>query len=131
MGKNSAALEKKMSTVEVVSLLENIITSLKKGKIVLQQGGQVAVLQPGDTINVEVEASQKIEKGKLSIDLKWKQSEEFQSEAEIVVSSNEPKTEREKEPQVEAQEIEKKPHPKRKKTSKKSPKKTPKKKTNK
>lgn len=90
MGKNSVALEKKMSAAEVVSFLESIIASLKEGKIVIQQGTQFVVLQPKDLITVEVEASQKMEKGKLSIDIKWKQPEELQPEADILVSSIEP-----------------------------------------
>jgi amphi-Trp domain-containing protein len=124
MGKNSVALEKKMSALEVVSFMESIIASLKKGKIVLQQGGQFVVLQPGGSITVEVEASQKMEKGKLSVDLKWRQPEESQHEADIIVSSTEPEPEPETEEktQAEAQETEKKHHPKRKKTTKKAPK---------
>ncbi|MGD9157411.1 MAG: amphi-Trp domain-containing protein [Desulfobacteraceae bacterium] len=126
MGKNSVAMEKKMSASEVVSFLESIIASLKEGKIVIQQGTQFVVLQPEDLITVEVEASQKMEKGKLSIDIKWKQPEELQPEADILVSSVEPepvpepemKPEPKKEAKVKANKTGKKQSPKPKKKAK-------------
>jgi amphi-Trp domain-containing protein len=124
MGKNSVALEKKMSATEVASFLENVIASLKEGKIVLQQGVQVVVLKPGDFITVEVEASQKMEKGKLSIDLKWKRNDELPAEEDIIVSSTEqpePKSESEPEEEIQAkaQETKKKRSPKGKKKPRK------------
>ena len=90
MGKNSVTMEKKMSAAEVVSFLESIIASLKEGKIVIQQERQLAVLKPEKLITVEVEAGQKDDKGKLSIDLEWKKPEKIQPEADILVSSIEP-----------------------------------------
>ena len=113
MGKNSVAMEKKMSVTEVVSFLESIIASLKEGKIVIQQGSQFVVLQPKDSITVGVEANQKMEKGKLSIDIKWKQPEELQPDADILVSSIEPEPVPEPEPEI-------KPEPKKEVMAKKS-----------
>ena len=126
MGKNSVAMEKKMSAAEVVSFLESIISSLKEGKIVIQQGTQFVVLQPKDLITVEVEASQKMEKGKLSIGIKWKQPEELQPDADILVSSIEPepvpepeiKPEPKKEARVKKNKTVKKQSPKPKKKAK-------------
>lgn len=90
MGKNSVELEKKMSTVELVSFLEGVTASLKEGKIVIQQGDQFVVLKPEDLITVEIEAGQKNDKGKLSIDLKWLQQAGLPPEADITVGSTEP-----------------------------------------
>ena len=98
MGKNSVVLEKKMAVSEVVSFLESVIASLKEGKIVLQQGTQLVVLTPNEFIDLEVEASQKKDKGKLSIDLKWLQQTESIPEADILVSSKEPEPELNPEP---------------------------------
>ena len=115
MGKNSVVLEKKMSTAEVVLFLENIKSSLKEGKIVLQQGSQYVALRPGNSITLELKAGQKKDKGKLSIGLEWLLQEEVQSEADIIVSSVEPEPEPEPEPKPESKpESKKKSEPKKK-----------------
>jgi amphi-Trp domain-containing protein len=117
MGKNSIALGKKMSKSEVISFLESIVTSLKEGKIVLEQGKQFVALQPEKLITVEIEANQKMEKGKLSIDLKWQKPEKKQPEENIIVSSTVP--EKEESIGADAGTIGKKHKPKGKKHTKK------------
>jgi amphi-Trp domain-containing protein len=88
--KKEIHFEKEMKTAEVISYLEALIKSLKEGKVVIEQGGQFVSLTPGEIIDFEMEARQKSDKERLSLEFNWcGKSIETEPEA-LKISSEEP-----------------------------------------
>ncbi len=71
MSKNEVKFEGVMDRSQVVTYLEDVISSLKKGQICVRQDEQFVTLCPGRMIDVEVKASTKNDKEKFEIELKW------------------------------------------------------------
>ncbi len=71
LDKKEIHFEKEMKTAEVISYLEALISSLKDGKIVIEQGEQFVSLTPTSMIDFEMEARQKSDKEKLSLGFSW------------------------------------------------------------
>jgi len=88
--KKEIHFEKKMDCTEAVSYLEALISSLKDGKIVIEQGSQFVSLIPAGMIDFEMEARQKNDKEKLSLVFSWcRKSVETEPEV-LKISSGEP-----------------------------------------
>jgi len=88
--KKEIHFEKEMRTSEVITYLEALISSLKEGKIVIEQGGQFVSLKPSGMIDFEMEARQKSDKEKLSLEFSWcGKSVETEPEP-LKISSEEP-----------------------------------------
>ena len=93
--KKKVSIEKKLGTQEAVAFLQDLVTSLKNGKTVVEKGEKFVSLTPSDTIKLEIDASQKSEKGKIKFKLAWKnekveEPKEEKPEKKIAISSIEP-----------------------------------------
>lgn len=77
---------------QIVNYLDDIVNSLKQGKVVVQQGEEFVSLEPAENVFFEVEAKQKKGKEKISFELEWSkiQVEEVQEEG-FAITSEEPK----------------------------------------
>ena len=85
--KKEIQFEKKMEIAEIVGHLEALISSLKEGKIVIEQGNQCVSLTPTGMIDFEMEARQKDDKEKISVEFSWfKRS--FEVEPEVLKISS-------------------------------------------
>jgi len=92
LDKKEIHFEKEMKTAEVISYLEALIKSLKEGKLVIEQGEQFVSLTPSEMIDFEMEARQKSDKEKLSLEFSWcGRSIEAEPEA-LKISSEEPES---------------------------------------
>jgi len=88
--KKEIHFEKKMGSTEAVSYLEALISSLKDGKIVIEQGSQFVSLTPSGMIDFEMEAIQKNEKEKLSLEFSWCKKPVVTEPEVLKISSGEP-----------------------------------------
>lgn len=72
MEKNKVSFKQSMTNEEAVNLIQDLVDSLKVGKIVLEQNDAFVSMTPGETVAVEIEGKQKKDKGELSIELAWR-----------------------------------------------------------
>jgi amphi-Trp domain-containing protein len=76
MSKQSVSLEKTMGLQEAIIYLEELVTSLKVGRIEVIEGEKRVILCPPSILDVEVEAKVKKDKQKFSLELSWKNQSE-------------------------------------------------------
>lgn len=72
MSKSKLSLEQTMELAKVVATLEDVLNGLKNGSLTLQHGAESVTLTPPGVVELEMEASQKKDKEKLSIQIAWK-----------------------------------------------------------
>ena len=69
---NEIKLEAQLTRHELVNHLHALADSFAAGRVVIEQGTRVAVLEPGDRAEIEIEAEQKKGgKNKLTLALSW------------------------------------------------------------
>lgn len=76
MSKQSVSLEKTMGLTEAIAYLEDLVTSLKVGRIEVTEGEKKVILCPPSMLDVEVEAKVKKDKQKFALELSWKSQNE-------------------------------------------------------
>lgn len=77
MGKgNKLEFKQKLEYKEAVSYLEALLESFKSGTIVVSKGDEVINLTPSSEVEIEIEARNKKDKGKFSMEISWKGPEE-------------------------------------------------------
>ena len=104
MGEQSVELKKVMELSNVVEYLEALVEGLKAGKVVVEKGGKYISLSPPSVMEVEIEAKQKKEKAKFSLELSWKSGAVQSVQEAIKISSEEPVATNEEMPGNPAQE---------------------------
>ena len=84
MEKNDLRLKiKALTSIEnAVSYLEDIISSLKAGKVVLEKGGESMTLSPKKNVSFQVKATEKNDKEKLSVEISWRKSDDVARDEE-------------------------------------------------
>ena len=69
---NEIKLEAQLTRAELINHLHALADSFAAGRVVIEQGTRVAVLEPGDRAEIEIEAEQKKGgKNKLTLALSW------------------------------------------------------------
>jgi amphi-Trp domain-containing protein len=71
MSKQVIEIKGAMCYGDVVGLLEDLIRCFKEKSICIRGAEQCVALAPGGVVELEIEASAKKEKQKLSIELEW------------------------------------------------------------
>ncbi|MFP3999488.1 MAG: amphi-Trp domain-containing protein [Desulfobacterales bacterium] len=90
MKKDKITQHQRAERQEVVGYLEDLLNSLRSGKIVVEQNGHFISLNLPETLEIEIEARQKKEKGSFSIEISWKEPEAYDEPAKIRISTEEP-----------------------------------------
>ncbi|EFK05402.1 conserved hypothetical protein [delta proteobacterium NaphS2] len=91
MGKSGLELKTEMSTDEAILMLENLVQSMKSGKMVIEKGKDAVVITPQGTTKLEMECYQKKDKAKLAIELNWNTKPSTSDPEEAIrISSREP-----------------------------------------
>ena len=72
MSSNKICVEETMELAKVITTLEDVLESLRGGSLTVTRGGESVTLTPPGVVNLELEASQKKDKAKLTIELTWK-----------------------------------------------------------
>lgn len=75
---------------DAIVYLENMITSLKSGKIVIERNGQFVSLSTPDLMSMELTAKGKKDKNELSIEFSWRKEPFVPDIAQLNISSDEP-----------------------------------------
>ena len=89
--KNKVVVEGSLQLEEVVSYLENLVSTLKAGTIHIQQGLNSVTLRPTSIVDVKIEASQKEGKEKLSVKVAWSGDPKYGVTDGISISTDAPK----------------------------------------
>ncbi|WP_051294735.1 amphi-Trp domain-containing protein [Maridesulfovibrio bastinii] len=84
---NKLEFKQTLEFKEAVSYLEALLESFKSGTIVVQKGAEAITLTPSETIEIEIKARDKKDKGKFSMEISWKEPE-VQSD-QLIISSTE------------------------------------------
>lgn len=90
MEKTKVSFRQAMESQDAVKILEDLVKSLKAGKIVVEQGEEFISMDPAGKVDVEIEAKQKKDKGELSIELSWKLAQAEEAKDPLKISSKEP-----------------------------------------
>jgi len=91
MSKSEMEFKTRLATNEVITLLEDLVQSMKDGKVVVERGEDTVVITPEETTRLEMECYQKKDKAKLAFELKWSpKSTDSDSEKQVKISSQEP-----------------------------------------
>jgi amphi-Trp domain-containing protein len=90
MKENKISHQQHMKRDDLVGYLENLTSSLKAGKIVIERNGQFVSLTLPSIVNLELQAKTKKDKGELSIEISWRQEVDETVKASLNISSNEP-----------------------------------------
>jgi amphi-Trp domain-containing protein len=89
MNKQKVKAKGTAEMADVISCLEDILDSMKSGKVFLEHGGDQILLTPGGLAEVEIEAEQKDGKQELSLEFKWKERLDSSPKLDLKISSEE------------------------------------------
>jgi len=91
MSKQSVSLKGEMELERVITHLQEIVNGLKEGTICIQQSTDLVTLKPSGNIEVELEATLKGDKEKLSMELSWRQETEKEAlDQDFKITCSEP-----------------------------------------
>lgn len=90
MSKNGIAIKGTMDFDSVSAFLGDLVKSFNERQIFVQRGDEFVKLVPADVVELELEATLKKGKQKLSIELEWRDEVITEAEAPFKVSSKEP-----------------------------------------
>jgi len=87
MGKKELCVSESMSLENVISYLEDLVNTLKNGKICVQRGEELLSLTPASVIDFELEGTVKKDKEKIKLELSWKHEKKEEDTPELKISS--------------------------------------------
>ena len=67
-------IEGKVDKKVITDYLQNLSKSINSGKVLIHRGSDELVLEPGEKIEIKVEAKQKTHKEKLDVRISWDKS---------------------------------------------------------
>lgn len=82
-------LEQNLDLKTLTHYLDELVKTLKAGKVVLQQNDQYISLSPNEQVSLQISAKQKSEKETLSLEISWVPSKS-QEETPLKISQIEP-----------------------------------------
>ena len=89
--KNEVKIKKTMDQAAAMELLGNLKESMNNGTLCIEYESNFVTLKPTEFVKVEIEATQKKDKQKLSIEFSWKDKpKETKPVSELKISSSEP-----------------------------------------
>jgi amphi-Trp domain-containing protein len=74
-----------------IAHLEELLKGLKAGAVYIQRGDQYVAVKPSKDVTMEVEAVEKSDKEKLTVELSWEKIPAPQPSEELKIMSSEPK----------------------------------------
>jgi amphi-Trp domain-containing protein len=89
--KSEVKIKRTMEADALADLLDDLVKSIREGTVCVQRGEEFVTLNPGGRIELELEAGQKKDKQKFSIEMSWRQLDiEEEESADFKISSREP-----------------------------------------
>lgn len=74
MTKNKVEAKGTVEFQRAIGYLEDILEGMKNGRVVVRQGDQTVTFRPVDAVEMEIEAKEKDNKQKLSVEMTWRES---------------------------------------------------------
>lgn len=90
MGKKSVETCNVMSSQETIAFLQDLQAGFEAGVLCVRKGAEFLTLQPGEKIEVEVEATVKKDKQKLVVELSWREAEKTEERHSLRITTSEP-----------------------------------------
>jgi len=90
MRKKEAKVKAAMELAKAITYLDDLVASLKAGKIAVGDGETSLSLAPEEAVKVEVKATQKVDKESISIELSWRKPEPLTEDPGLQIRSDEP-----------------------------------------
>jgi amphi-Trp domain-containing protein len=88
MGKKGIELKRVIETKDIITYLEALVESFKKGQIMVEQGDKSVHLNPPPVVKLEIEAKQKKEKEKFAFEISWAKNDPVRTHEDIKITSN-------------------------------------------
>jgi amphi-Trp domain-containing protein len=82
MSKQKVSIEKLMEISDLVAYLEGLVSGLKEGCLVVQEGEKSLSLTPPSMLAVEIKAKRKKNKSKFAMELSWREPDIQQEKPE-------------------------------------------------
>ncbi len=93
MSKKTLVFKGRLQQEQAIEYLEELVASIKAGKVCVENGDRHVVLNPTDQVYVEISASEKRDKEKISFEISWMKDVPAEEEAKLKISSEEPQPE--------------------------------------
>jgi amphi-Trp domain-containing protein len=93
MRKKEAKVKAAMELPKAISYLDDLVASLKAGRVTIADGVQDLSLVPEEAVKVEVKASQKADKESISLEISWRRPVTPRSDVDFTISHSEPAAE--------------------------------------
>ncbi|MGD2108619.1 MAG: amphi-Trp domain-containing protein [Phycisphaerae bacterium] len=90
MRKREAKVKAVMELPKAISYLDDLVASLKAGRVTIENGAQDLSLTPDEAVKVEVKATQKPEKESISVELSWRRPDAVPSDVDLRITADEP-----------------------------------------
>ena len=90
MKSNKVNLEQIISKHQLIGYLEDMVASLKSGKIVIESNGDYVRLIPPDSMKLSLSAKQKKEKAEMEFEISWAIPGVPKEQAPLKISADEP-----------------------------------------
>ena len=88
--KKEIGFEGRVELQKAIEYLEQLVAGLKEGKVVVEKGRDFLVLEPAEIVEIEVEAEQKKDEEKFSLELEWGRGWTASGEPDLRISTVEP-----------------------------------------
>lgn len=98
------SFEANLELRRAIGYLEEITSSLKDGKVVVERAGDFVVLEPTHQVEMELEAAAEEEREKITFKLSWEKPIEYDLKISSVEPAAQPKAEEEAENEEESEE---------------------------
>ncbi len=93
MSKREIEFKALMGKDEAIGHLENLVESLKAGKVVMERGKYFVSISPKEDVLLELECYQKRDKEKIAIELSWSPTPPHSNSKDLLnITSQEPLT---------------------------------------
>jgi len=96
MEKKTVVFKEKMDRNKIIACMNDLLDSFKAGTVCIQHGEDLVTLKPNAHISLEMEASVKKGKERLTIELSWRNDKEHEDK-EFRIMAEEPVSETEDE----------------------------------
>jgi amphi-Trp domain-containing protein len=90
MHKKEAKVKAAMELSKAISYLDDLVASLKAGRVTVANGEQDLSLTPDEAVKLEVKATQKTDKESIAIKLSWRSPVALPSDVDLRISPGEP-----------------------------------------
>ena len=83
--KKKMRIDSVMELTKAITYLENLVESIKAGRVEVQTGDETITLNPAQVVEFEMELSRKKDKEKMSFEMSWKKDPRLDEETDLQI----------------------------------------------